>query len=41
MTIDITAGLVAASFAAQILTISFIVPARFRRYLALMLERYP
>ena len=41
MTIDITAGLVAATFAAQILTISFIVPARFRRYLALMFERYP
>jgi hypothetical protein len=41
VTIDVTTGLVAATFAAQILVISFIVPARFRRYLALMFERYP
>jgi hypothetical protein len=32
---------VATTFVAQILTMSFIVPARFRRYFALLFERYP
>jgi len=41
VTIDVRTAVVAATFAAQILTISFIVPARFRRHSALLFERYP
>jgi hypothetical protein len=41
MTVDIPTVLVATTFVAQILTMSFIVPARFRRYFALLFERYP
>jgi hypothetical protein len=41
MTVDVPTALVAATFAAQVLTMSFVVPARFRRYFALLFERYP
>jgi len=41
MTFDVPTTLVATTFIAQILTMSFIVPGRFRRYFTLLFERYP